>query len=263
MFTLNIAQGEPVIRATEPFEGKSVWLPAALLCILAVPFGWIGACAPAIWLSLVAMENAHGWKQAAAFVLAAVLMLTVNSGQIPGNEHIALLPPYTDSDNNLIYASLRPAKAVIALTVLVFMLFRPQPLKRKDLPVMTAVVAVPVVAAFFVLGPSLKLTATIAVAALINLLVVCIAEEGFFRWVLQRGLGKLVGERQWLATVAVAALFTTLHTGWAGSALMLGLVSIAAFGYALLWQLRESFWACVLAHWGVNLLHMTLLPYTA
>lgn len=261
MFTLNIAQGEPVIRATEPFEGKGIWLPAALLCVLAVPFGWIGACAPAIWLALVAMENAHGWKQAAAFIIAGALMLALNSGQVPGNEHIALLPPYTDSDSNLIYASLRPAKAVIALTLVVFMLLRPQPLKRKDFPVMAAVVAVPIIAGFFVLGVSVKFTATIAVAALINLLVVCIAEEGFFRWVLQRGLGNVVGKQQWLATLMVALLFTTLHTGWAGSALMLGLVGIAALGYALLWQLRESFWACVLAHWGVNLLHMTLLPY--
>ncbi|MFV8782846.1 CPBP family intramembrane glutamic endopeptidase [Microbulbifer sp. SA54] len=261
MFTLNIAQGEPVIRATETFEGKMVWLPAALLCTLAFPFGWIGVFPPAIWLSLVAIENAQGWKRAAAFVLAAVLMLVVNSGQIPGNAHIALLPPYSDPEGNLIYASLRPAKAVIALALVVFMLLRPQPLKRADLPVMAGVIALPIVAGALLLGTDFKFTATIAVAALINLLVVCIAEEGFFRWVLQRGLGQLVGKRKWLATGIVAALFTTLHTAWAASPLMLGLVGLAALGYALLWQLRESFWACVLAHWGVNLLHMTMLPY--
>lgn len=261
MFTINIAQGAPVIQAAQPFEGKHLWLPAGLLCTLAIPFGWIGVFAPAIWLALAAIENAAGWKKAAAFVLAALLMLTVNSGVIPGNEHIALLPPYSDEAGNLIFVSFRPAKAVIALTLVAFMLLRPQPFKRSDIPVVLAAIAVPVIAGMFLLGPSPKFSGAIAVAALINLLVVCIAEEGFFRWVLQRGLGQLLGRRKWLATLGVALLFTTLHTGWAGSPVLLALVGLAGLGYALVWQLRESFWACVMTHWGVNLLHMTLLHY--
>lgn len=262
MFSLNVHQGAPVIHAAEPFNSKTQWLPAAFLCLLAIPFGWVGVFAPAIWLGLVAIENTRHWKKAASFLITGVLMLVVTTGVIPGNEHVALLAPYSDSDGNLIYASFRPAKAVIALTVVIFMLLRPQPLKRADLPVMAAAVAVPVVLGGLLLGVSPKLTATIAIAALINLLVVCIAEEGFFRWVLQRGLGEwFAGKWRWFPPVLVAALFTTLHTGWAASPALLSLVGVAGLGYALVWQLRGSFWACVLTHWGVNLLHMTLLRY--
>ncbi|MBB5211810.1 CPBP family intramembrane glutamic endopeptidase [Microbulbifer hydrolyticus] len=261
MFSLNVQQGAPVIRAAEPFDTKSLWLPAVFLCLLAIPFGWVGVFAPTIWLGLVAIENTRGGKKTASFLLTGVLMFTVNSGLIPGNEHITVLPPYNDADGNLIYASFRPAKAVIALTFVIFMLLRPQPLKRADLPVIAAAISVPVVAGIVLLGVYPKLTATIAIAALINLLVVCIAEEGFFRWILQRGLGEWLHKWRWLPTILVTALFTTLHTGWAASPVLLTLVAVAGLGYALVWQLRGSFWACVLTHWGVNLLHMTLLKY--
>ncbi|WP_153039084.1 CPBP family intramembrane glutamic endopeptidase [Microbulbifer sp. Q7] len=264
MFSLNVHDGAPVIRAATPFDTKSLWLPASLLCLLAIPFGWIGTFAPAIWLGLVAMENARRWKRALSFVITGALMLVVNSGLIPGNDHITVLPPYTDAEGNVIYASLRPAKAIIALTVVIFMLYRPQPLKRSDLPVIAAAVAVPVLLGALLLGVSPKLNATIAIAALINLLVVCIAEEGFFRWVMQRGLGEwLTGKWRWLPTLFVATVFTTLHTGWAATPALMALVGVAGLGYALVWQLRGSFWACVFAHWGVNLLHMTLLRYPA
>lgn len=262
MFSLNFHEGAPVIRAAEPFDSKSLWLPAAFLCLLAIPFGWTGIFAPVIWLGLVAIENTQHWKKAASFVITGIVMFVVASGAIPGNDHFTILAPYSDADGNLIYASFRPAKAVIAVTMVLFMLLRPQPLKRADLPVMAVAVAVPVVLGIFLLGFYPKLTATIAVAVLINLLVVCIAEEGFFRWVLQRGLGEwLTGKWRWLPVVLVAALFTTLHTGWAGSPALLALVGVAGFGYALVWQLRGSFWACVFTHWSVNLLHMTLLKY--
>ncbi|MFD1216703.1 CPBP family intramembrane glutamic endopeptidase [Microbulbifer celer] len=264
MFSVSIEQGAPVIRGANPFNSKMVWLPAAALCALAMPFGWTGLFAPVIWLALVAIENARGWKKALSFVIAGLLMLVVNSGVIPGNDHIALLAPYSDDVGNQIYASFRPAKAVIALTLVLFMLMRPQPLKRADLPVMAIAIAVPVIAGAFLLGVSVKLTATIALAALINLAVVCIAEEGFFRWVLQRGLETGLSQWKmwkWIVAVAVAALFTTLHTGWAASPALLALVGIAGLGYALVWTLRGSFWACVFTHWGVNLFHMTLLKY--
>lgn len=261
MFSVSIEHGAPVIRGANPFNSKSIWLPAAALCVLAIPLGWIGVFAPAIWLALVAIENTCGWKKGVSFAIAALLMLVVNSGVIPGNDHVALLAPYSDQVGNQIYASFRPAKAVIALTVVLFMLVRPQPLKRTDLPVMGMAIVIPFIAGAFLLGVSVKFTATIALAVLINLVVVCIAEEGFFRWVLQRGLETGLPKWKWIVTIAVAVLFTTLHTGWAASPVLLALVGIAGLGYALVWTLRGSFWACVLTHWGVNLLHMTLLPY--
>ncbi|WP_299598002.1 CPBP family intramembrane glutamic endopeptidase [uncultured Microbulbifer sp.] len=260
MFSLNVQEGEPVIRAAEPFNSKSLWLPAAFLCLLAIPFGWIGVFAPAIWLGLVAMETTQGWKKAASYVITGLLMLVVTSGLIPGNDHILLMDPYLESGSE-IYPSFRPAKAIIALTVVLFMLVRPQPLKGRDLPVMAIAIVTPILIGALFLEFQPKLTATIALAALLNLLVVCIAEEGFFRWVIQRGLGQWLNRWPWIATILVTLLFTYLHTGWAASITMLILVGVAGLGYALVWQLRGSFWACVFTHSGVNVLHMVLLKY--
>ena len=260
MFSLNLQRGAPVIAADAPIDGKFLWLPAAFLCLLVIPFGWVGIFAPAIWLGLVAMDTAHGWKKAASFAITGLLMLVVTSGAIPGNDHILLMAPYLEGGSE-IFPSFRPAKAVIALTLVLFMLLRPQPLKRKDLPLMAVAIVVPIIAGAFFLEFQPKLTATIALAALLNLLVVCIAEEGFFRWVLQRGLGQWLHRWPWIATLLVTVLFTFMHTGWAASITVLALVGLAGLGYALIWQLRGSFWACVFTHWGVNLLHMTLLKY--
>ena len=261
MLSLSVEHGAPVIRYREPFSSKIIWLPAALLCFLAIPFGWVGVFAPAIWLSLVAIENTGGWKKALSFLIAGLLMLLITSGVIPGNEHVALLEPYLDESGNEVYASFRPAKAVIALNIVLFMLIRPQPFSRTDFPVMLIAIAVPFVAGIFLLGLSPKFSVTIAVAALINLVVVCIAEEGFFRWVLQRGLETWLSRWRWIIAALVAVLFTLLHTGWAASPILLMLVGVAGLGYALVWTTRRSFWACVFTHWGVNLLHMTLLKY--
>ncbi|WP_160151817.1 CPBP family intramembrane glutamic endopeptidase [Microbulbifer sp. ALW1] len=260
MFSLNVQRGAPVIAADAPLEGKTLWLPAAFLCLLAIPFGWIGVFAPAIWLGLVAMETAVGWKKVASYVITALLMVIVTSGAIPGNDHILLMEPYLQGGSE-IYPSFRPAKAVIALTLVLFMLVRPQPCKRSDFPLMAIAIVTPIIVGAFFLDFQPKLTAAIALAALLNLVVVCIAEEGFFRWVLQRGLGQWLHRWPWIPTILVTLLFIQMHTGWAVSITMLALVGLAGLGYALIWQLRGSFWACVFTHWGVNLLHMTLLKY--
>ncbi|MCX2783932.1 CPBP family intramembrane metalloprotease [Microbulbifer thermotolerans] len=232
---------------------------AALLSLCALPLGWAGLVAPFLWLLLHAIESSVGWKRALAYGFSALLMLAAASGQVPGSERIALMPPYINNDGNRIYASFNAGKAAIAAAVMAFMIRRRQWFKPADLPIVLAAIALPFFAGLMIYGPSLKFGAAIGVAALINLLVVCISEEGFFRWVLQRGGELFLG--RWIAALVVTALFTLLHTGWAVSPLALGLVSLAGFGYALLWCLRRNFWVCVLAHWGVNLLHLLFLPY--
>lgn len=236
-----------------------IWLTAALLLFCTVPFGWVGLLAPPIWLSLNSIEQSSGWKRAAAYAVTALLMLIAAMGLIPGSGSIELLASYSDASGNKVYASFNPGKAAIAVALLVFMIHRCQWLKRSDIPYIAAAVALPFLCGLALMGPSVKFGATIALAALINLLVVCISEEGFFRWVLQRGGEELLG--RWLMVPLVAAIFTLLHTGWAVSPAALGLVAIAGFCYALLWTLRRNLWVCVLAHWGVNMLHVTLLPY--
>jgi len=236
-------------------------LPAALLLLCAIPFGPVGAAAPLIWLSLCAIETHRGWKRATGYLVAALLMLVTALGILPGGERIELLSPYSDAAGNTIYASVNPGKAVIAIAMVAFMVRQRCWLKRSDLPYIGATVALPFLVGLAAIGLSPKFGVAIAVAAIVNLLVVCISEEGFFRWILQRGTEELLGRQRWIAVFLVTVVFTLLHTGWAVSPLALTLVAVAGFCYSLLWYLRRNFWACVLAHWGANVLHLFLLPY--
>lgn len=240
---------------------SKTWFNAALLLLCAIPFGWLGIMAPVIWLSLCAIENTSGWKRVLVYVAAALAMLIAAMGVLPGAERIELIPPFTDADGNNIQAAFNPGKAVIAIALLAF-LARPRYWPRRgDLPYIAVAILLPLACAAVYAGFSPKFSATIVLAALINLLVVCISEEGFFRWVLQRGLEEALGRWRWLAVLTVTAIFTYLHTGWAASPAALTLVGLAGLCYALLWHLRGNFWAGVLAHWGVNLLHLFFLPY--
>lgn len=243
--------------------GKTVgaWVAPCILLLCAIPFGWVGLAAPLIWLALYAIEVNGGWKRALAFLSAGLTMLITGLGIIPGSERIELATPYADASGNLIYASFNAGKAVIAIALVAFMLRLRQSIRKTDALYTLAAITIPSLCGLLLLGPSPKFATTIAVAALINLLVVCISEEGFFRWILQRGTEQGLGRHRWLAIPLVTAIFTFLHTGWAVSAMALLLVAVAGFCYALLWHLRQNFWVCVLAHWGVNALHLFLLPY--
>lgn len=242
--------------------GKRRILTALLLLSLcAFPFGWAGLAAPLVWLTLHAIEISTGWRRALAFIAAAAVMLTAALGLLPGSEGIELLTPYTDASGNLIVAGVNPGKAAIATGVLAFMLRSGNWLRAKEIHFLLLAIAVPSLCAFAVFGASPKFAVTIIAALGINFLVVAISEEAFFRLIVQRGGEMLLPALRWLVAVLVTMLFTFLHTGWAASAQALAVVAVAGLAYALLWLRTRNFWACVLAHGGVNGVHMFLLPY--
>ncbi|MFI2811038.1 CPBP family intramembrane glutamic endopeptidase [Microbulbifer zhoushanensis] len=243
-----------------PLQTRALYIPLALaLCVL--PFGWVGLAAPLIWLALNGIERSSGWSRGLLFVVAAIAMLAAALGLLPAVPRIELLPPYADNAGNMIVSSFNPGKATIAVAVIAFMFGRNQWPARRDLPLLIFAAVLPVALALPLTGLSAKFSVTILLALVINLVVVCVSEEAFFRWILQRGSEQLLGRWRWLAVPLVVAIFTLLHTGWAASPQVVTLVALAGFGYAQLWYLREKFWVCVLAHWGVNSLHMLLLPY--
>jgi len=237
------------------------WGAPVLLSLCVIPFGWAGLLAPATWLALTGIELNNGWKRGVLFIVCAFLMLLAGFNVIPGSDRLQLVAPYTDSGGNLIYASFNSGKAIIAIALLAFMLRLRQTIRIADLPFLFLAILFPVASGFFLYGPSLKLDPTIGLAALINLLVVCISEEGFFRWIFQRGVAEVLGNCQWLSVPIVAFVFAFLHLGWSAGSAAIFLLGLASLGYAMLWFIRRNFWLCVLAHWGVNLLHMFTLPY--
>lgn len=232
-----------------------------LLSVCAVPFGWVGLAAPLVLLSLSLIEITSGWRRGLAFLGAAAVMLVAALGLVPGSERIELWPAYTDASGNLISAGFNPGKAAIAAGVLAFMLRRGNWLRGSDLRYVLLAIAVPSLCGLALFGVSPKLAPVIVAAVSINILVVAISEEAFFRWILQRGGEELLPGARWVVALLVTVLFTFLHTGWAASTPALVVVAVAGLAYACLWMRTRSFWACVLAHGGINSVHMLLLPY--
>lgn len=94
-----------------------------------------------------------------------------------------------------------------------------------------------------------------------NLLLVCLAEEAFFRGYLQEALGRRLAVHRHghaLAIVFAAVAFGMVHA--AGGIVYVVVAGVAGVGYGLAYR-RGGLQAAVLAHFGLNLAHFTLFTY--
>jgi membrane protease YdiL (CAAX protease family) len=99
--------------------------------------------------------------------------------------------------------------------------------------------------------------------ALNNVLLVCFAEEVFFRGYIQAGLARLLAGRRgadWIAITIAAVLFGFSHFGQ-GLALQL-LSIVAGFGYGIAYR-RAGLPGAIAAHAALNVGHFLLLTYPA
>lgn len=99
-----------------------------------------------------------------------------------------------------------------------------------------------------------------------NLLLTCVAEEAFFRGLLQRPLFQQFTQRgwseqraAWCAIGMVSLLFGLAHLagGWAYALV----ATIASVGYGWAYQRSGRIEVAIVAHFGLNLLHFGLLTY--
>lgn len=92
----------------------------------------------------------------------------------------------------------------------------------------------------------------------VNLLLVCTVEEGFFRGLVQEGLGRRLAPP--LAIGLAALLFGLAH--FAGGALYVLLAAAAGLGYGLAYhRAGQRIEAAILAHFAVNFSHFALFTY--
>lgn len=105
-----------------------------------------------------------------------------------------------------------------------------------------------------------------------NLFLTCVAEEAFFRSLIQdplRGVragraesaGKSSGARAVVAIVVSGALFGIAHA--AGGTSMIVLAALAGIGYAAVYARTNRIEAAILVHFGLNATHFLAFTYPA
>jgi membrane protease YdiL (CAAX protease family) len=99
-----------------------------------------------------------------------------------------------------------------------------------------------------------------------NLLFTCVAEEAFFRGLIQERLERLAdagGRAAWrVAAIAVGAiLFGLAHAG--GGPLFMLLAVVAGVGYGLTYSATRRIEAAILVHFALNAAHFTGFVYPA
>ncbi len=89
-------------------------------------------------------------------------------------------------------------------------------------------------------------------------------EETLFRGVLQDRLQDWFGDapsRRWLATIVAGVLFGIAHAGGGWTYVLLA--ALAGIGYGWIYAVSGAIGASVLAHTGLNLLHLLFFSYPA
>ena len=99
-----------------------------------------------------------------------------------------------------------------------------------------------------------------------NLLFTCIAEEAFFRGLIQERLMRLADARgrpawRWVAIAVSTLLFGLAHAGGGGAWMLVA--TIAGFGYAAVYARTRTIEAPILVHFAVNAVHFLGFTYPA
>lgn len=98
----------------------------------------------------------------------------------------------------------------------------------------------------------------------VNLLITCLAEEMFFRKIVQDNMNKLFGPHIFGAILAVLVtgyLFILAHGIVYPASSVAILYAAASLLYALVYQYSKRVELAILTHFMVNLAHILLLPY--
>jgi len=99
---------------------------------------------------------------------------------------------------------------------------------------------------------------------LANLLFTCVAEEAFFRGLIQERLMRLAQTRRqpawnWIAIALSTVLFGLAHAG--GGTTWLVVATVAGLGYALVYARTRSIEGAILVHFAVNAAHFIGFTY--
>jgi membrane protease YdiL (CAAX protease family) len=99
----------------------------------------------------------------------------------------------------------------------------------------------------------------------VNILLVVIPEEVFFRGFVQQEIYKAMGGKGILANVGCvtisALIFTLFHVGWVGSCAFLSLVFLSGLIYGGIYQYTKAIESSIFCHFALNLVHFFFFTY--
>lgn len=270
----------------------SAWLPAmrvtatlaipawTLLLAAAVASGLVnGYLAPIALLSLAALLGAAcwsrrpgaAWRMRLALLLAGLLALALAMHLAPGFRNPRILDKVLISPDGVPFTQyLNFDKGVVGLVLLALLCRTAASWQecgaalRKAWPAMAATVVA-------VLGLALatgyvrvdvKLHEATLGFLLVNLLFTCVAEEAFFRGLLQEKMAAAM--QRWrggdvTAWLAASVLFGAAHLGGGWQAAMLA--TLAGLGYGYVYRSTKSIEAAILTHFAVNAVHFIGFTY--
>ncbi len=235
------------------------WEGLALLALFA------GSCVAAVRSALPTALRTLAWG------IVVILAVALGAHEVPWIHNVLVLDAVSVSDASASYTLHWNYDKGFAGVLLYSVCVQPQetPQWRRAI-VATGVIAVVTVvlvglaaaaAGYIAWDP--KWPAMLAVWVPANLLLTCVAEESFFRGLLQRRLGGLLGG--WVPAPALVALlvaafaFGTAH--FAGGATYVVLATLAGIGYGAAYWLTGRVEAGILVHFLLNLSHLVLFTY--
>ena len=235
------------------------WVGLAVLALFA------GSCLAAVRTELPKALRTLAWG---AVVILAVALAT---HQIPGIHNVLVLDGVSVSALSADYTLYWNYDKGFAGVLLYSVCVQPQestPWKRAivvtaTIAILTQVVAgVSATATGFVTWDP-KWPAILGVWVPANLLLTCVAEETFFRGLLQRHLGRFlrgrVSEPGLAALLAGAVVFGVAH--FAGGTTYVLLATLAGIGYGAAYHLTGRVEAGIVVHFLLNLSHLVLFSY--
>lgn len=268
--------GLAILAALLPIRGSASrgWcLPFLAACGLGLAGDTLDARALASLaiLGLICAAYRHGRLPVSAPWLAGILALALALHRIPGFQPLLLLDNLVLSPGATPF-TLRVGFDKAAAGLLLLVCFAPRCTRRDELgrslrstlPLAALTVALTLAAAW--LGGRVaadpKWPASAPVFLVSNLLFTCVAEEAFFRGLIQEGLHHRFARLGPALPVALSSLlFAAAHLS--GGLPHAALAGLAGLGYALVHARSRRIEAAILTHFSVNAVHFLGFTYPA
>jgi uncharacterized protein len=206
-------------------------------------------------------------------IITGILALALAMHRLPGFNNPQLLANMRFSADAIAFSQYANFdKAAVGLILLAFLCRRCgtraewAAMLRRTLPIAatTAIAVLAIAIAVGFVAPQFKLPPYTPVFLVINLLFTCVAEEAFFRGLLQDRLAAaLPATRTWQTAVVLfsGALFGLVHLG--GGPVYALLATLCGVGYAYAYAVTKRIEAPIIVHFAFNAIHFIGFTYPA